>query len=73
MPLWANTGKGKKKPCRQELETSGEQQVLDWNSFVLHKKKSEGIIVQFSCLPGIGRKPTMSTGDVDGCLLWEYR
>ena len=73
MPLWANTGKGKKKPCRQELETSGEQQVLDWNSFVLHKKKSEGIIVQFSCLSGIGRKPTMSTGDVDGCLLWEYR
>jgi hypothetical protein len=40
LSLWANTGK---KNCRQELETSGEQQVIDWNSFVLHKKNSKGL------------------------------
>ena len=73
MPLEANTGKKKKKTLQQELETSGEQQVLDWNSFMLHKKKSERIIIQLSCLPGIGRKPTLSAGEIDGCLLWEYR
>jgi hypothetical protein len=39
MSLWANIGK--KKKCRQELETNGEQQVIDWNSFVLHKKEKK--------------------------------
>jgi len=39
MPLWANTGK---KTLQAGTQTSGEQQVLDWNSFVLHKKNPKG-------------------------------